>query len=168
MTATSARSASIQATAKVPYIQEIHDLVQKAVLAGEFITEPYKVSGPEFNRAYYYFTKLGYHVRTSGTPVVIQPHEGTLQEEYVESIELVLGILSTQHFAAMTHTATATTAQQLDDTELAEALQSAEEWLTHIAEKIRARKLPPNSQSLEWAEGDYEALIAEWIRRYIP
>ncbi len=67
----------------------------------------------------------------------------------------------------MTHTAT-TTAQQLDDPELAEALQSAEEWLTLIAEKIRARKLPANSKSLEWAEADYATLITEWIRRYIP
>lgn len=66
------------------------------------------------------------------------------------------------------NTTATTTAQQLDDTALAEALKSAEEWLTHIAEKIRAKKLPPNSKSLEWAEADYEALITEWIRRYIP
>lgn len=65
-------------------------------------------------------------------------------------------------------TTTTSTAQHLDDCALAEALQSAEEWLTHIAEKIRAKRLPQNSKSLEWAEADYAALIAEWIRRYIP
>jgi hypothetical protein len=90
MNASSARSASIQVSSNLPYIQAIHDLVQKAVLAGEFITEPYTVSGPDFNRAYYYFTKLGYTVRTGGTPAVIQPHDGGLKDEYVESMELVL------------------------------------------------------------------------------
>ncbi len=65
----------------------------------------------------------------------------------------------------MTLAAEHTTAQQLDDPELAEAIQSAEEWLTHIAEKIRARKLPPNSQSLQWAEEEYAALVAEVMHR---
>ena len=68
----------------------------------------------------------------------------------------------------MTLAAQPVTAQQLEDIELAEAIKSAEEWLIDIRDKTRAEKLPPNSQSLEWAEADYEALIAEWIRRQIP
>ncbi len=59
----------------------------------------------------------------------------------------------------------ADTAQQLDDLELFEALKSAEEWLLYIGRKPKRGTLPANSQSLQWAEEQYAALVAEVMHR---
>ncbi len=90
MVATSARSARNQVLANLPCIQEINALIIKAIEQRVFVTEPYKVSGPEFNLAYSYFTELGYNVRSSDTPAIIQPHEGPIKSEHIEHMDIVL------------------------------------------------------------------------------